>query len=218
MKEIRIGEQIWAGSNLSVTRFNNGDEIPLLDPKDFKQDWRFGKKWEKYSDDRKPVCALYKGEIDRKDSEGVLYNWYAANDDRGIYPEGWTIPSIRDWIKLAQYLNGIEHLEKTEYQETRIFKGFTTKLKSRSGWDNNLNGTDDFDFSLQSLGRLGTIGDWKPAFGFTSMSFWTSSVYEPPYDQWVDTPFFVDDDMIINKGLTSAGFHVRCIRSETSEK
>ena len=48
MKEIRIGEQIWAGSNLSVTRFNNGDEIPLLDPKDFKQDWRFGKKWEKY--------------------------------------------------------------------------------------------------------------------------------------------------------------------------
>ena len=50
------------------------------------------------------------------------------------------------------------------------------------------------------------------------MSFWTSSDYEVPYDQWVDTPFFVDDDMIINKGLKHSGYHVRCIRSECSLK
>jgi uncharacterized protein (TIGR02145 family) len=218
MKAIRIGEQIWADSNLAVTKFNNGDAIPLMDPKEFKQDWRFGKKWEKYSDERKPVCTLYKGEIERRTREGVLYNWFAANDERGICPDGWVIPSINDWIKLALYLKGSEHLEKTEYQETRIFKGFSSKLKSKTGWDENLNGTDEYGFNLQALGNIGSIGDWRPIYKFTSMSFWTSSDYEFPYDQWVDTPFFVDDDMIINKGLKHSGYHVRCIRSECSLK
>lgn len=28
MEEIKIGEQIWMGSNLDVTNFRNGDPIP----------------------------------------------------------------------------------------------------------------------------------------------------------------------------------------------
>lgn len=36
MKEIKIGDQIWASSNLTTTTFNNGEAIPVLDPKSFK--------------------------------------------------------------------------------------------------------------------------------------------------------------------------------------
>ena len=89
---------------------------------------------------------------------------------------------------------------------------FSTDCESRK----KKNG--EYGFNLQALGNIGSIGDWRPIYKFTSMSFWTSSDYEVPYDQWVDTPFFVDDDMIINKGLKHSGYHVRCIRSECSLK
>lgn len=213
MKEIKIGDQIWASSNLTTTTFNNGDAIPLLDFKSFKQEWRFGKKWEKFTEDKMPVCAFYKGDLGKRDSDGVLYNWYAANDIRGICPEGWRIPTIEDWITLAIYLDGKKHIEKTEYQESIWYKEFTSRLKSKTGWDKNLNGIDEFGYNLKSLGYLSAIGNWEPMFGlFTSTLLWTSSELEPPFDGFVQAPLFVDNDMVINRTVKGYGLHVRCIK------
>jgi uncharacterized protein (TIGR02145 family) len=38
---------------------------------------------------------------------GLLYNWYAATDVRGIASAGWHVPSIEEWSTLCQYLGGV---------------------------------------------------------------------------------------------------------------
>jgi uncharacterized protein (TIGR02145 family) len=51
----------------------------------------------------------------------VLYNWFAINDERGIIPEGYRIPSTADVNKLIDYLGGPEYagvkLKATDWEE-----------------------------------------------------------------------------------------------------
>jgi uncharacterized protein (TIGR02145 family) len=37
---------------------------------------------------------------------GLLYNWYAVSDSRGLAPEGWHVPSMDEWNALNTYLGG----------------------------------------------------------------------------------------------------------------
>jgi uncharacterized protein (TIGR02145 family) len=92
------------------------------------------------------------------DKYGRLYDWATAmslppgcnenscssqiqSKHRGICPNGWHIPSNADWDKLMEFVGGISTAG--------------TKLKAKSGWDGNGNGTDDYDFSALPGGLLG---------------------------------------------------------------
>ncbi len=77
---VRIGKYVVSTEDLNVTRFNNGDEIPL-----FKSE----EEAIKYSKEGKPACI--------KVGNSIWYNWYAANDKRGIAPAGWYIPNSREF-------------------------------------------------------------------------------------------------------------------------
>ncbi|HJL63679.1 MAG TPA: FISUMP domain-containing protein, partial [Candidatus Marinimicrobia bacterium] len=35
---------------------------------------------------------------------GNLYNWYAVDDDRGVCPDGWHVPTDEEWIELEMFL------------------------------------------------------------------------------------------------------------------
>ncbi len=86
-------------------------------------------------------------------------------------------------------------------------------MKSKTGWDENLNGIDEFGFNLKSLGYLSATGNWEPMFGlFTSMLLWTSSEFQSPLDNFVKAPLFVDNDIVINRTMKGYGLHVRCIK------
>jgi uncharacterized protein (TIGR02145 family) len=37
---------------------------------------------------------------------GLLYNWYAVDDPRGLCPAGWHEPSDDEWTILTTYLGG----------------------------------------------------------------------------------------------------------------
>ena len=61
---------------------------------------------------------------------GRLYNW------EGVFmacPSGWHSPTNAEWETLINYVGGWSNAGK--------------KLKARSGWSNNGNGTDDYGFS-----------------------------------------------------------------------
>lgn len=75
---VRIGEYVVSTEDLNVTRFNNGDEIPLFTSEDESK---------KYMKEGKPACI--------KVGNSVWYNWYAANDKRGIAPAGWYLPGTK---------------------------------------------------------------------------------------------------------------------------
>ena len=37
---------------------------------------------------------------------GKLYNWYALNDQRGLPPDGWHVPTDAEWGLLTKILGG----------------------------------------------------------------------------------------------------------------
>ena len=87
MKTIKIGTQEWATEDLKVTKFRNGEDIPLVtNDEEWAQLTTAG------------YCITPKG--------NYLYNWYAVNDPRGLAPEGFHVPSDEEWTQLTQSLGG----------------------------------------------------------------------------------------------------------------
>ncbi|MBT7350148.1 hypothetical protein HN803_05140 [candidate division WWE3 bacterium] len=75
-------------NDLRVTRYNNGDHIPLAIS---NEQWKeFGKsKIGAY-------CVTERG--------NYLYNWYVVDDKRGIAPKGWHVPTDEEWSSLVDQL------------------------------------------------------------------------------------------------------------------
>jgi uncharacterized protein (TIGR02145 family) len=94
---IKIGSQIWMTKNLDVTHFRNGDTINQA---------RTDKEWAECSKKQIPAWCYFKNNEKNKEKYGLLYNWYAVNDPRGLAPKGYKIPNEEDWNKLINRLGG----------------------------------------------------------------------------------------------------------------
>jgi uncharacterized protein (TIGR02145 family) len=73
---------------------------------------------------------------------GRLYDWKTATT---VCHKGWKLPSREDWDSLGQAVGG----KKETYHKNSMINwyGAGKKLKSKSGWDENRNGTYDYGFS-----------------------------------------------------------------------
>ena len=91
---MQIGTQRWTGKNLAVTHYDNGDPIPLV------QD---ASAWAALTTG---AYAVYENKSENQTTYGLLYNWYAVTDPRGIAPKGWTVPAASDWVTLSTGLGG----------------------------------------------------------------------------------------------------------------
>ena len=91
---VTIGDQVWMKQNLKTSNYNNGDQIPT------------GYSNEEWVNLSHGALSVYNNDSSNKDIYGNLYNWWAANDERGVCPEGWDIPSGSDWDSLIEYLGG----------------------------------------------------------------------------------------------------------------
>ena len=87
MNTIKIGSQEWATEDLRVTKFRNGENIPLVTDNE---------KWSKLK--TAGYCITPKG--------NYLYNWHAVNDPRGLAPENFHVPSDEEWTELTNHLGG----------------------------------------------------------------------------------------------------------------
>ncbi len=99
---IQIGEQLWMAENLKTTHYCDGTAIPT---------GYSNSEWVKLTVDAYAVYPAYNDKAsitsckeDCANVYGNLYNWYVTNDSRGICPEGFHIPSYKDWIILTNYL------------------------------------------------------------------------------------------------------------------
>ena len=91
---VQIGKQFWTAENLNVSKYRNGDEIPQV------QD---AAEWAALTTG---AWCYYENKDENGTIYGKLYNWYAFNDPRGLAPEGYHIPSDKDWKTLTKYLGG----------------------------------------------------------------------------------------------------------------
>jgi len=182
-----IGSQTWMAENLKVTRFRNGDFLPLVTD---------GSTWEGLT---AAAFCEYNNNAASVATYGRLYNWYAVSDDRNIAPTGWHVPTDAEWQMLVDYLGGWE-TAGTKMKEA----GFTHWASPNTG------ATNESGFSALPAGqrRNGTY-QHKDSCAY----FWTStqdSYVTAPY--W----FLAFDNVGAYRDVdpNQEGFSVRCIKDQ----
>ncbi|MFH1009252.1 MAG: fibrobacter succinogenes major paralogous domain-containing protein [Candidatus Latescibacterota bacterium] len=91
-----IGEQVWVAQNLKVSAFRNGDPIP-----EAKTD----EEWQCAGKTKEPAWCYNENDPENDREYGKLYNWFAVTDPRGIAPEGYHIPSKKEFKELLKNVN-----------------------------------------------------------------------------------------------------------------
>ena len=188
-KTVMIGEQVWMAENLNYD-YNTGTA--------------------------KSYC--YKGKQDSCAKYGRLYTWAAAMDSagvfgdggkgcgygvicgasgpvRGVCPKGWHLPSSDEWRTLMETVG-----------DTSVAG---LKLKSKSGWFNEGEGTDEYGFSVLPAGSHYDNGDYSSAGKYAY--FWSSTEYSGANAyRWRSD--YANKRVYSNYDYMSSGLSVRCLR------
>jgi uncharacterized protein (TIGR02145 family) len=188
-KSATIGNQVWMISNLNVKKFRNGDSIPEA---------KSNEEWLKAGENKTPAWCYYKNNPSNATKYGILYNWYAVIDHRGLAPEGWHIPSDHEWSKLVESLGGSRLAGK--------------KIKSKDGWKGSLgigNGSNESNLSFYPGGdrewngiftNLGSNGNW-----------WSVTEKDFEYAWYRTLDYYIDNIERYNAGK-EVGMSIRCIK------
>jgi uncharacterized protein (TIGR02145 family) len=160
-----IGNVAWSNSNLSVTRYRNGDLIPQVTNGAQWASLTTGA-WCWYDNDSARYAATY----------GRLYNWYAVNDPRGLAPQGWRIPSLGDWNKMIKYLDSNADTTCINCTPSLVAGGM---LKSTEDWyPPNTGATNSSLFNGKPGGTRASNGTAFLGFGYSGQ-WWTTTTFGP---------------------------------------
>ena len=91
---VQIGTQCWTQSNLKVSKYRNGDNIPT------------GLSNTAWVNTTAGAYAIYDNNPVNDGLYGKLYNHYAVTDSRGLCPTGWHVPTDGEWTTLETFLGG----------------------------------------------------------------------------------------------------------------
>jgi uncharacterized protein (TIGR02145 family) len=140
--------------NLDVSKFRNGEAIPFA---------KTDAEWELAAKKEQPAYCYYENKTANGTKYGKLYNWFAVKDPRGLAPNGYHIPFMKEWIYLRKYLDA---------QELDWKKTSGTKMKSKTGWEYG-NGTNSIGFN----GLPGGFTDGFSREAKVNGYWWSFSVY-----------------------------------------
>ncbi len=186
--------------NLRVSRYNNGCEID-------QNGWEERDEWEDEPDwdiIKKGSWCNYKCNPDYDIEYGKLYNFEAIEDDRGLAPKGWHIPSYHEWKRLIDYLGGEQiACNKLKEKGVKHWKDTNKNITNESGF-NALAGGYRYDTNL--FVGLGEIATWWTSDCENTTQAWSVTINN--YNNGVSIDL-IDDDMV--------GCSVRCIKDIESE-
>ncbi len=183
--------QIWMQKNLSVTTYRNGDPIPeVKDPV----------KWSKLTTG---AWCYYENNVNYGKVYGILYNWYAVNDPRGLAPAGWHIPSDTEWTTLSNALGG------DDVAGGKMKEMGTTNWHASNDGATNYSGFTGLPGSCRYFtGDFGVTGWYVVGEG----GFWWSSTQRSAAYAW---PRLLIYNLILfdrKDQPKQCGFSVRCIK------
>ena len=184
-KDVKIGTQVWMDKNLDVTTFRNGDPIPEA---------KTNEEWLRVSESQRPAWCYYNNDPKNGEKYGKLYNWYAVNDPRGLAPKGWHVPNIAELRVLIDFLGGQREAG--------------TKMKSKTGWNEQGNGNNESGFNGLPGGGRSTNG----TFGSVGNSggWWSSK--EKHSRAWIIHMDY-DKERVNDRTIEEQnGLSVRCLR------
>ncbi len=213
-ESIKIGEQEWMVKNLDVDRFRNGDLIPHI---------QNNSEWEKAGKNRQPAWCYYDNDPENGMVYGRLYNWFAVNDERGLAPAGWQVPSYREYRILKEFLgweygaykmksrrgwNDWEYEE--EYKDGYIYDGNGDNSSGFNGLPGGIRFIDSRFDGIRELAK----------FWIYRKEYYISFNYDSDYDSAYSFDLFNSSGAMSNNNdegyQKEFGFSVRCIKSPIS--
>ena len=179
-KSILLGKQEWMMDNLKVTKYRNGQSIPHIQDSIVWNAWKNG------------AYVFYKNDT----KHGILYNWMAVNDSRGVCPTGWHVPSSFEWDTLAKFLGGNE-----------VAGG---KMKTKLHWETpNTSATNESSFHALPKGMYGVNGSFN---NIGKNAYWWSSSEHGVSSAWGREIGFNESALFAGHGDKRDGLSVRCIK------
>jgi len=187
---ITLGPQQWIAKNLAVTMFANGDKIEQVQSE---------AEWIKAGKELRPAWCYYNNDPANVQNYGILYNWYAVADPRGLAPKGWHVPTKYEWIPLFDFLGGKEESGH--------------KMKSTALWQPiggpDRNGTNETGFGavpgglrFDADGTFGAIGE--------RCQFWSATENESERSAMI--AIGISHDVFIGIAGKGFGYSVRCVK------
>ena len=209
---VQIGDQCWFAENLRTEHYANGDEITsnlsdeLWDSTTIGAVTVYGEgelsciNWSPIGDACDEDWAL--------DEYGRLYNWYAVEDERGLCPSGWHVPTDEDWMTLEMEL-GMTEFEVNEEGYRGTDEG--AKMKTDLGWYEGGNGTNSSGFSGLPGGYR--CEDWFiPICGASFSWSGRSTVWWSSSSTWYRQLNGDVDTVIRNQTGYNFGNSIRCLK------
>ena len=181
---VTIGTQVWLRENLKVTKYRNGNPIPLV------TDITWGNL-------TTGAYCYNMNDTNKLKTYGCLYNWFAVADPRNICPVGWHIPTQAEVNTLNHYLgdNAGGKLKET---------GLTHWI------DANLYATNETGFTALPGGRRNA----DSFFDFGQYAYWWTSteyVLDNTEATYFSVWYFMGDIDIIDMDKKT-GMSIRCIK------
>ena len=183
---IDVDGTCWTTSNLTVSRFSNGDTIPLETS---------GLNWILLTTSAQ---CFYENDSANLNVYGRLYNGYAASDSRGVCPTGWAVPHDSDWVNMANYLGG-ESIAGDKLKTLDLWYGPGTPATDEIGFSAKPGG----DRIIQGNGSFGSL---------TSMGNWwtlTEEGSEVLKNRYIT---YANSFVLAANNSKKLGFSIRCIR------
>jgi len=200
-ESVRIGNQEWMTRNVDVDRFRNGDLIPHVESDE---------EWEEARRKGQPAWCYYNNDPENGKKYGKLYNWFAVSDPRGLAPEGFHVPTDKEWKILVEFLGGKDIAGR--------------KMKSVEGWEDwmsedgetihSINGDNSSGFNAIQGKHRDRFGNYYWIF-LGSAVFWSSTVV---HDHWweydIRCRILYNDKDHISRGYieASCGASLRCLK------
>jgi uncharacterized protein (TIGR02145 family) len=123
---------------------------------------------------------------------GRLYDWETA---KNVCPSGWHLPNNDEWQVLVDFAGGYEAAGE--------------KLKAKSGWNNNGNGTDAFGFAALPGGYGSSNGDF---YNVGYYGYWWSATENFAYRAYHHSVHYGYESVNYNYHHKKRLFSVRCLQ------
>jgi len=182
---VTIGTQVWMSENLAVTKFRNGDNIPYVG---------WGPTWATL---KTPAWCFYNNDPATVPVYGLLYNWYAVGDPRGLAPAGWHVARKAEWTNLVAFTGG------------GAAAGGALKAVSPLWVAPNTGATNSSGFTALPGGMRGNGGTYV-GLGLNG-GWWTADAYGPN-GAWFYSLSNNQTAVYVGGASKQDGYSVRCIR------
>lgn len=184
---VKIGSDCWMAENLKTTVYRNGRSL-----RNDKTYW---------TGDIEGLYAYYHNYDVNGDEYGNLYNLFAATDERGLCPKGWSVTSEKNWRDVKKSLD----------------PNAVKKMKSTDLWENGGNGNNSSGLNILPGGaKFNEAGRF---FGMGTVArFWTITESDKTNNYWGQMFKYVsiydDNRLLIGDSVYWGGYSVRCVREK----